>query len=373
MLPDLKLSAAAILDFRRPLLTLDTPTLSTIAEVFSMNAPLIHEEHANVIFSLSVPRMEDLRSLRNRLTGETEYLFQSINYPIGMDKVITLPLWMIDYWILNHEVAAQQQSWTQARSWIMQQEHYKHIPQVIEALTKIPWLHSLPSSVGGGPSSDLALFCSQEWLSNNHMDLMMGLLQLKLDLRSTNTSAGIDLALRSDYANMIIKAYRFERETYLTSKSCTFLRNLASRINSEQVSSLCLTIGISHGDSREGSSLPADGGAICNHWIALVIDIKHRLLRYGDSMQNKPPPELCYIITWWMSTFDDGDAFVWESLASTKQPDSYSCSILAMDSLTHHYFPSRPLVENSISACVSARLDTFRDAVGYLCQLVRAF
>jgi hypothetical protein len=102
--------------------------------------------------------------------------------------------------------------------------------------------------------------------------------------------------------------------------------------------------------SKKGSSLGLIMHIHSNHWVALVIDFAHGLLLYGDPMGQTMPSIVEDTYNWWLgqhcnSTFDI------KSLPCTLQDDTFSCGLLAVNALEHHFLPAEyPLIAKSAVA-----------------------
>ncbi|KAF8587825.1 hypothetical protein K439DRAFT_1613984 [Ramaria rubella] len=83
-----------------------------------------------------------------------------------------------------------------------------------------------------------------------------------------------------------------------------------------------------------------------NHWVSVTVKYVGRQILYGDPFQKQCPGWLQDALQWWLAkhTEEPGDFDV-SKLKSTKQMDGFSCGILMMNALNHHFFPKEmPLV-----------------------------
>lgn len=361
-LPSPMLSIDSFTNFLLPTPDETSPILSNNGNALSGNPPMIDITHATLIYTLSIPTANDLAILRNKITsaalGGLE--IQSLSYPVGPQTTATIPIWTIDYWMIVHAIVAEQEHWKAAVSWI--NEHDQN-PINHHLLRQIPWKYTLPSSLGGGLSAEFRPFCSTQWLSDHHMDMMLVTLQTKI------AQEGIPaMALRSDFNNIIISSFRHYQDAYPTCNSTKFVRTLADDLKAGKVTSICFIIGVQHGTGVPTRLPTGNGDAICNHWVALVVDVKAQEFRYGDPLQMPPPQELCNVMGWWISTVVGGDLskepWKWTTLPCAEQTDGYSCSILAINCLTHHYIPMNRLLAPEL--WLRSRLDMLSEIVKYL-------
>ncbi|XP_006456240.1 hypothetical protein AGABI2DRAFT_146132 [Agaricus bisporus var. bisporus H97] len=84
-----------------------------------------------------------------------------------------------------------------------------------------------------------------------------------------------------------------------------------------------------------------------NHWVAVVLDLEHGVVRYGDPTGAAAPSELLEMIMWWLGQHEWSRELKTEMLPCPNQVDSHSCSTLAFNSVVSHFYPSIPLVSAS--------------------------
>jgi len=106
-----------------------------------------------------------------------------------------------------------------------------------------------------------------------------------------------------------------------------------------------------------------------NHWVSLSADFSRRKILYGDPKHNDPPEWLIASFRWWISMHTKNEDFVVESLESIRQTDSYSCGILAINALHHHFFPEQTKLLDAMSVDYG-RLEQFTNIIGESRSLV---
>lgn len=79
------------------------------------------------------------------------------------------------------------------------------------------------------------------------------------------------------------------------------------------------------------------------HWVAVVLDFQNHLILYGDSLQPTPDKEVVAMMTWW-THHHTGHAFSLKDLPISFQQDSYSCGLLAWNTLVVYFLPGKYLL-----------------------------
>ncbi|KAF8590217.1 hypothetical protein K439DRAFT_1308943, partial [Ramaria rubella] len=77
-----------------------------------------------------------------------------------------------------------------------------------------------------------------------------------------------------------------------------------------------------------------------NHWVSITVDYIEWHILYGDPLQKSCPGWLQEALLWWLGKHTKvAVSFEVSKLKSTKQMDGFSCSILMINALNHHFFP----------------------------------
>jgi hypothetical protein len=363
LLPRDDLNVVDLLDFAIPigkhapeLLDLDDNTL------FSKIGSLITcEKHISFLHSLSIPTAADIEILLERLENAAENADdqekpKSLVYPLptATSPNIRLPLWVLEYWRKVHVVLLQKDFWSPAVTWLKLKKNH----EVVNALRQVPWNYRTTDKELNNALdiSDLALFCSEQWLRSAQMDTMSAVLNNQLESHQIQASVQ-----PNNFFQKLLTSYRFAKDTYSTDKSNNFIRELAKDMKSGTVPITCTAIAVRL--TGFGVILPEGQETPSNHWCALIINITQHTLHYGDPMGSPPPAELVSVMAWWLG-LSFAESFKLETLPITRQADSFSCSILTINALSHYFFPSSSLLENKM--CLSARTDVLILAINLL-------
>jgi uncharacterized coiled-coil protein SlyX len=160
-----------------------------------------------------------------------------------------------------------------------------------------------------------------------------------LDELSGCITAQPDLAARLQVKNLALTAKIMEAaatqtaDTYQTAQSFRWIRALGEDITHRQQ----VVLTLHHLGNHD------------KHWVSLVIDGEHQMIRYGNSYGTEMPPDLVEACQWWLSQHA-ATPFAVEVLPITAQSsdDTSSCGFLSDNSLGHFAFPNTvPLVASS--------------------------
>ncbi len=219
----------------------------------------------------------------------------------------------------------------------------------------IHWNAKIPSSLGGGNSNgvvtmtSLAHYCSEKWLRTCHLEQMVAILKQRI------SAAGIQKVdiLEPDFFRYLVKYFRNSPD----SEKCSVSQHLKSGMLSCVAFPVCV-------ESGPGITLlpDEDNGIEGNHWVTVVVDITTEEIGYGDSF-GSPPPELVQVLHWWLTRHGFKEYKI-KNLWCTQQMDSFSCGIIAMNTLQHHFFPESPLLDPA--ECTTGRLTMLNDILDHV-------
>ncbi len=120
-----------------------------------------------------------------------------------------LPLWTISFWKEMAAVHKLQTRWTRGMSWLQQQKT-KHqdkkildlTAEAVKILDSLPWNAPMPYGHGGGNTCLLSWFLETEWLSDEHIDMMMEDLAMEMPPTMNKTQIAI-LAFLNEVRNLV--------------------------------------------------------------------------------------------------------------------------------------------------------------------------
>jgi hypothetical protein len=109
---------------------------------------------------------------------------------------------------------------------------------------------------------------------------------------------------------------------------------------------------------------------IKDHRVAIVVDVKEHVIRYGDSFGTTIPGEILSAFRWWLAQHTTEDFGV-EVLPMASQTDSHSCGYFAANGLYHHAIPdSFPLIPPGAHAAARARIQMFNTLSEHILEQV---
>ena len=93
-----------------------------------------------------------------------------------------------------------------------------------------------------------------------------------------------------------------------------------------------------------------------NHWTAVVINSLNGQILYSDSMGYPPPCELIEAMRWWLQVHIENGKFLVQELPCMEQKNSFSCSIISINGIAHHFNPDFFLLlengQEALNACI---------------------
>ncbi len=233
------------------------------------------------------------------------------------------PLWVIELWTDLLVVRNIQENWKKAVNQL--EEKLRTAPttlliqQAANALAHLPWTGNLLGYHNTIDLSQLWVYFTQEWLSDNHLLVMQELLTEDIS-RECHRHAFIE---DTHFMSLLTTAYR-NQQSYATERSFAWIRDRGNQLASGHKT--CLTTIVNQHNV---------------HWVALILDFHEKKIQYGDSTGRPMEHGLQEVVEWWVF-HHTGLRFAHESLVIGLQHDSYSCGMLAWDAL--HYRLGGPSV-----------------------------
>jgi hypothetical protein len=151
---------------------------------------------------------------------------------------------------------------------------------------------------------------------------MLDLLKTDLELTGVTTNALTSIQ-HTYHAQQILAAYACGNKRYSTSKRyhalCEHAQDLATGVQ---------------------DTLATVANVDGNHWVALMVDFRARKAYYGNSLGGAISKDLKIAYDWWFSMHNE-NTFEWVQMDITRQQDSHSCGLLAINALAHSLDPKR--------------------------------
>jgi hypothetical protein len=291
-------------------------------------APLRDEEElVETLKKIPCPSSLNLDRVEHKWAASGKECFEAIEvHHSGVRSI--LPAWVLNYW---KSVATY---WMDIVCW---SHVYKALnmeidcPAMLELLSTIPW-HQQRSPIPGATVSDLALFATTRWASDNHMDILGWFVNSRL-------KNDVERVLQAGYADKM--RYFFEvsdSHPAPLQSTCRWLDLLRDDLRKGKYKRVGFPVNIVAGKGLPAS--PEHG----NHWVAIVIDAEKTIIWYGDSLGNTPCRRVVEMVRWWLRPAFR-EKFALRLLKYNKQSTSWSCGDRAMNMIAHHFDPETfPLI-----------------------------
>ena len=328
------------------------------ATLFSIIASLMQTpDQVSFVRGLPMPPRNMLVSLESRIqkSSSADPPWNSLAYPFHRN-VVRLPFWVVTYWEDAYKLLADKELWSQAISWAKNQK--KNLPLgVMDALRSLSWMHNLPHS--RAEVRGVATLLSSQYISTDVIDELTGELSMWLE---NDGQAGL-LRIPKTYLVLLGKAYQAAMSNNSNYQMPRCLERDGTLIQEGGVTKIYLVLGvltanIPHCEATDLMEAEKRG----NHYMAIVIDIKKRILFVGDSLGFWVPQEFVRMVEWWIQLYNPSDTFNGlriEKLPCTTQSDNFSCGILAVNSLEHYFLSSTKLRTDGNDSKITARGDAF--------------
>jgi hypothetical protein len=322
LLPAETLTVNQLLDFHLPVQRMST--VFTQPDQYLSSDPInCSQFNAADILTPPAPVIKTLSQAI--LTADDKDMFRSLRCPHAATHSEQLyPLWLLTFWSELDHIRFIRARWEEAVEYLAKPDtnlRSSGLPaekaeEVCQEIRALPWGALVEGFEDQGQLFQLHTYCSRDWLSSIHINYMLDL--LKNDLELTGVTADVSTSIQHTYhAQQISAAYNCGNKIYLTSRSYHAIREHAQD----------LATGI---QDVLGTVANIDG----NHWIALMVDFRKRMVYYGDSLGGAIDKKLRLAYDWWFSMHNE-KAFEWVQMEITRQQDRYSCGLLAVNALAH--------------------------------------
>ena len=364
ILPSPALSICKMLQFTLPRRHTSTSNLH-VSAFFRRDLPgPITTDAISSLRRLPVPSIALVRKLED--IGHQAWLngYQSITYAhldtfnsSDSEPVQTLyPPWALTFWgeIIRHRINVRE-PWLTCTDWLQAQTKQKKsvtLKRLAEdanvILTDLPWGRNKLGLSDLEPIHSMHRYLGTSWTTisqqNDMLELLRGQIALRPDLIRSLAVEGVVLT-------ETIMAAADAQDKYLTDRRFAWIRHLGGAIILTNQALLT----VAH---------------VVNHRVALVIDVKERVIRYGDSFGATIPDNMLHAYKWWLAQHTK-ETFKMETLPMTRQTDTHSCGYLANNGLHFFAIPeSFPLIEPGVHAGASARITMFNKLAEHILERV---
>lgn len=362
ILPHAKLSVLALLRFS--ILPGPCPFLEPnlyAPESWLSDLPPDGSFQADCLARIALPPKAVVEELHTALlSGSNAKSITVAHLPAELGLPKQLPLWAASYWRDAHMARIARQRWREALEWA---EHRtagstrgrEELASLRQNLAYLGWGDRFrgvlcTATALSGVSDYMPAYLSDSRLRGSHIDQLVACTQEALIEKSHRDSHSIT---GPDLVADIIRASQDTPENLSDPQQYSALRRLEFDLVNGHRSGL-------------GAIAFING----NHYTFVVLDIHEEYLGYADSMGNLMPEDLRRGFLWWISRLHQQgmpqhrnspvDQWVRRiPVAPQAIYDDFSCGMLAVNALRHHYLPDVALVKPSRSALSLERIEAF--------------
>ena len=241
---------------------------------------------------------------------------------------VFFPFDALGTWAFILEINTAKRAWIDALLWM--EEHHLLIPEqyivrIKLLLGQVPWKDYIKGLGSGLTSTEMAIFLSKKWLSDAHIHTMLAVTRhLRQDVLS-GADPCIEIA-SPDFFSHVLDSPLLSTAPVPSDYSLTAPKSVIRLGNKMK----CATSGI---------LIAAVTYSPESHWACLLIDSQARSIRWGDSVGRAMPAGGEDRLRTWLSLFIPHTQFLpLRNLFCAHQSDSYSCGVIAVNTLKHHLF-----------------------------------
>jgi hypothetical protein len=319
-----------------------------IADFFDKNAP--NETDPNIIRRIPTPSKDVILSLQKHLANTIKSSDMSIKCIHSVAAAgMTYPLWIIAYWVKVGSVREIRDGWRKGEVYLRDcsqrwrknksTEGVNIINQIFDALAIVRWSDKLcgfSSNAAEGLDS-LTYYASCKWLTGDHANQMLDL--LRKDLQRKRRSK---VEVLSTYFFPKISQGFDDKDKYANNNTFHFNRRIGDDLMAGISDQITFLVNLNR-----------------NHWVSVIIDFRKQEILYGDSLGCAMSASTQNILIWW-TQFHSNASFTIKKLPITLQDDSFSCGLLAWNSLAAYLTGAKLLSVNEVA---EGRLKVMLDIV----------
>lgn len=314
--------------------SLDSPT--TVGPAFTEDAAIFAELYWARLLAVPLPSSQVVTDLLLRNVDAWKQGARSVTY-----YGTPFPFAVLTCWDVIHKAHASVDGWRNSLRWAARVQQRALAPGTLPAAigTFIDDTAELANSLRWNGSTvledihidnkDLADLLSDEWTSQDHINLFLAVLRYDIDHRADDSP---DIApallpnrlLHVEGCTQILLLYR--DLDYIDNRSTHYLHVLGDDIAAGRVSML-------------GGIFHVEG----NHWVAAIVDAPARRILFANSLASGRAPSASPVVlalTWYLGQHGL-TGFTVSNLDITAQQDGFSCGILSFSSLAHHFLPDQ--------------------------------
>jgi hypothetical protein len=241
---------------------------------------------------------------------------------------ILFPFDALGTWARILEIDAAKKVWTNALQWMA--AHPKTIPdqytkRVMSILGQVPWKGYISGLGSALTITDMASFLSQEWLSDMHIYSMLTVTR-HLQHNALSGAGPFTKIASPDFPSHILTSPLLAT----TPITPDYLTKAPKSV---------IGLGTNIANAATGFRIASIAYSPPGHWACLIIDSQAKTICWGDSTGRAVPTGFEDRLRAWLALFSPQTHFLpLQDLPCAHQTDSYSCGIIAVNTLKHHLF-----------------------------------
>lgn len=333
LLPDPNLSVLQFLSLSFPPILSHKSSNLQVANFIALDAPTMADDDLEILKILAVPPSHLVKSLSLSL-GVSIGKHRSIRmcHIPGMENE-TFPLWIVSYWTALVEMWEIRLEWMNAEAFLQARRRFnKDVPQTLPGLAEsvyalmggISWSGDLKGFSVTVHTRSLATYASQNWFSDEHESQMLEILEE--DLLRNGVADGVEIQPSLFFFKFLQDAYQ-ERMAYEEKRSPDWLYKIGERFARKSSKKLAMITNVG-----------------TNHWVAVILSFAEGIVWYGDSLCQPMDDNMRLVLSWW-THLHSSTHFTHKLLPTTEQSDSFSCGILAWNTLASFFIKNINIID----------------------------
>ena len=235
-----------------------------------------------------------------------------------------VPLWTIGYWLEVLQIHSIKHLWASAQYFLQKKRlptdnHMDLIKQVSSVLSKLSWKDTIKGFPVQIQPELLTSYITQSWLSDEHENQMLHLLEKELAVHHPESNTNITTTY---FFQILSQLHQDGTYDTLEARRTPWVRRKGQELATGVYDRFVTIVNINE-----------------NHWVPIVVDFRASKILYGDSMGGEIDEDVEEILTWW-TYHHTGITFTKAYLPITRQRDGFSCGLLAWNALATYLLPN---------------------------------
>lgn len=276
-----------------------------------------------------------------------------------------LPIWILSFWQQVYKARQWRHRWNNCQKWTTSKLPTcgaNLLNRLNQTLINVRWQGYLNGRRHDRCIEDVFAFLSNGELDSGQINDLLELIENE-SAKNPDPATSAHVVAPTELALLLASTYENQNATGYQKRPLQV--SIEDSLVSRQKSSVASVSWI----SLSG----------CGHWISYVVNPVSSSISYGDSLGKPIPGTLSATLQWWlldirkkMNLTFDGPVTI-GPLAITPQDDSFSCGILATNSIGHHLLRDKfPLVGRDSASIKAYRVERTIEILMLDAEFVRA-